>query len=104
IGTAIGAYDLALEFTLVWQRDQQLVCPVHHMGVGHDQTIGAENEPGPHSTWSRFVIGPWLLARSRWRKTWRHGNAKTPKELQHLLICARAGTRAGCRTFQRSNV
>ena len=53
VGLRIGANDLRREFALVGEPDENLVSGAHHVGVGEDQAVGADDEAGAQARGGR---------------------------------------------------
>ena len=88
IAAFVHAHDTGPELALVRQSHQHLVGAIHHMGIGHDEAIGGQDEARAHTArlllFLLGTIGSLLarrvgLARERLPK-------KAPKQLLHFFV------------------
>jgi hypothetical protein len=58
IGTAVGANHLGAECALVDELDRHFVCATHHMGIGQDVAVVADDEAGAGAARGNFLDRP----------------------------------------------
>ena len=89
IAAFVHAHNAGLELALIGQSHQHLVSTVHHMGIGHDEAIGGQDEARTHATGLPLFLGlrsiGTLLAR-RVGLTGERLAKKAPKQLLHFFI------------------
>ena len=88
IAAFVHADDAGLELALVGQGHKHLVGALHHMGIGHDEAIGRQDEARAHTAWLLlFLLGAIgsLLARCVGLARERLPE-KAPKQLLHFFV------------------
>ena len=88
VGALVGADDLRLELALVGQRDQHLVGALDHVGIGHHEAVGRQDEAGADAARLLLLVG--LLRPVRARALARGARQRlaeeAAEELLHLLV------------------
>ncbi|MCY1543743.1 hypothetical protein D9M68_795720 [compost metagenome] len=75
------------------------------MGVGHDQTIGAQDEAGTYPARLCILRRSPLLSGCARRHAGRHRNAETLEEFEHLFVGRTSSARANsCGALQCADI